>query len=162
MRKDSRSESKPGVVIASFYNAEDKATVMKEKSKLKNSRQCKDIFIHHDQSHEQRIMASNFKALLSALNDKDKNLSVRGTRIVRGNRNSHDSRDNSDADQSNRRRDHSGHSHSRPDNRSDDRQNRSKDRSNDDDVYTLRRDNGRDYFRGGRGRRGGGRGRRDH
>ena len=73
------------VVTAAFKMAEDKTIVMKEKSNLKDSIQYKDAYNHHDQSLEQRIMAKYFKAALSALNDNNANLSVRGSRVVRGN-----------------------------------------------------------------------------
>ena len=167
VRKDSRSQGKPGVVIASFQSAEDKEAIMKKKSNLKESRQYKDVYIHHDQSYEQRIMANNFKAVLGALKDRDASLSLRGTRVVRGNQRSPDSRDHhqSGSGQQNRRRNHSGNGNSRSDNRSDRRHNRSQDRNSDDDGYTSRRDHGRDNSqggRGGRGRRGGGRGRSDY
>ena len=60
-RKVSRSPSKPGVVIATFKSNEDKKTVMSEKAKLKKNRQFQDVFIHHDESREQRVMAHNFR-----------------------------------------------------------------------------------------------------
>ena len=56
---------------------------MSEKANLKDSRQYRVVFIHHDQSREQRLMTSNFKAVLDALNRNDKDLSLHGTRIVR-------------------------------------------------------------------------------
>ena len=71
VRKVSKSPSKPGVVIASFKSREDKRKVKAEKANLKDSRQYRDVFIHHDQSREQRLMTSNFKAVLDALNRND-------------------------------------------------------------------------------------------
>ena len=75
IRKVSKAPSKPGVIIASFRNAEDKRKVMSEKSSLKDSMQYRDVYIHHDQSHEQRLMASNFKTVLGAMNSNSKSLS---------------------------------------------------------------------------------------
>ena len=81
-RKVSRSPSKPGVVIASFRSAEDKRNVMAEKSKLKDNTQFQDVFIQHDESREQRVMASNFRTMLQAMNNNDTNVSVRGHRVI--------------------------------------------------------------------------------
>ena len=49
-------------------HGDDKRKVMTDKSSLKDSRQYKDIHINHDQSREQRLMTSNFKAVLDAIN----------------------------------------------------------------------------------------------
>ena len=166
VRKTSRNQSKPGVVIASLKNADDKRKVMEQKSHLKDSRQYKDLFIHHDQSPEQRIMANNFKTVLSALNGTNVNLSLRGTRVVRSNQ----QREESETDQPPRRREASGNEYrsgnqqnnqrweptvnqnNRSDNRPDSRQTRGRD--NDGNGTTPRGGSARGGYRGGRGRRG--------
>ena len=81
-RKQSRSESKPGVVIAKLKNKNDKQRVMKEKSKLKDSRRFSKVFIHHDQVPSQRSVSSNFRAILRAMKVNNSNLSMRGSRVV--------------------------------------------------------------------------------
>ena len=82
-RKLSRVQSKPGVVIATFKSAEDKRKIMSKKSKLKNSRRCERVFIQHDQTHEQRLLNSNFRAVIGALNRESSKFALRGTRLVR-------------------------------------------------------------------------------
>ncbi|KAH3734655.1 hypothetical protein DPMN_041095 [Dreissena polymorpha] len=47
-RKKSRTESRPGVVIATFKCKEDKQTVMNAKSDLRHINQYSKIFINHD------------------------------------------------------------------------------------------------------------------
>lgn len=77
------SSSKPGIVIAKFKSHDDKRKVMVKKSSLGDSRQYRDVFIHHDQSHIDRIMANNFRTILSAMKQHD--FTMRGSRIVRVN-----------------------------------------------------------------------------
>ena len=50
-RKQSHSESKPGVIVARMNSTckQDKQRVMKEKSRLKDSRQFSTVYINHDQ-----------------------------------------------------------------------------------------------------------------
>ena len=83
-RKQSHNDSKPGVVIATLKNKEEKQQVMREKSKLKDSRRFSKVFIHHDQVPSQRNMSSNFRAILRAskMNNSNSNLSMRGSRVV--------------------------------------------------------------------------------
>lgn len=77
------SSSKPGIVIVKFKSHDDKRKVMVKKSNLGDSRQYKDVFIHHDQSHIDRLMANNFRTILSAMKQHD--FTVRGSRVVRVN-----------------------------------------------------------------------------
>jgi len=79
-RKKSPNSSKPGVIIARFKSHDDKRKVMAEKSKLKGHRQFDGVFLHHDQSHADRMMSSNFRTIISALNRSD--LSVNGSRVI--------------------------------------------------------------------------------
>ena len=114
-RKDSYGDSKPGVIIAKLKNENDKKTIMKEKKALKTSKQYGKVFIHHDQKREERLMASNFRLLLNAYKRGDKNISLRGDRIITGN--DQDSDANSEQDRRNdsdrRPRNHSNSEHSR-------------------------------------------------
>lgn len=150
VRKQSKIQSKPGVIIASFKSVEDKRKVMVEKSKLRDSRQYRDVYIHHDQSHEQRIMASNFKTVLSALNDNDVNLALRGSRIVRRDQQDQQVRQDQRREQSLQRREPSGSENVRSTN------NHSRRGQNDSNRRNVAR---RGYGRGrnyvGRGDRGG-------
>jgi len=95
--KNDRS-STPGVVIATMKSKEEKESVMKCKNKLKDSL-FSEVFIHHDQSREERVLASNMQAIVTAVNAGSK-LSVRGQRVF--------SKNSAHADYS---RDHSRNNH---------------------------------------------------
>ena len=83
-RKDAYDDSKPGVVIAQLKCENDKKKIMKEKKNLKNSTQYKKVYVHNDQKREERLMASNLRLLLNAYKRGDKNISLRGDRIISG------------------------------------------------------------------------------
>ena len=55
-------------MIAKLHSKSDKAKVMAAKPKLKNIRQFRDIYIHSDQSLEERRIAGNFKTIIDAVN----------------------------------------------------------------------------------------------
>ncbi|KAH3822961.1 hypothetical protein DPMN_124755 [Dreissena polymorpha] len=80
-RKTSANSSKPGVVIATMQSQEDRQKVLKNKSKLNESRTYSDVYIQCDQSREERLMMSNFRTLVGAMNAEG--VSVRGNRVVR-------------------------------------------------------------------------------
>ena len=54
---------------------------MSLKSSLKNNRQFPDVFIHNDQTRDDRVMSNNFKTIIDAINRGDK-LSLHGSRVV--------------------------------------------------------------------------------
>ena len=71
-------------MIARFRSSEDKKKVMLAKNKLKDNRQYPNVFIHHDQSREKRLMASNLRKLVNAVRGGDTDISVRGSRVIQG------------------------------------------------------------------------------
>ncbi len=75
--------SRPGVVIATLKSNADKKKVMTSKRELRNHKSYSSVYINHDQHKSERIMADNFRAILSALKKGDTNLSVQGSRVVR-------------------------------------------------------------------------------
>ena len=81
-RKQSHSDSKPGVIIARMKNKQEKQRVMKEKSRLKDSRQFAKVFIHHDQHTSERSVSNNFRRIVRAMKSNSSNLSMRGARII--------------------------------------------------------------------------------
>ena len=83
-RLSSNADGKPGVVIVTFSTKEDKEKVMKSKNSLKDT-VYKQVFIHNDQPKEERLLNSNLRAIVDAVNHGNANLSVRGNRIVRNN-----------------------------------------------------------------------------
>ena len=149
-RKVSKSPSKPGVVIATFKNGDDKRKVMTDKSSLKDSRQYKDIYINHDQSREQRLMTSNFKAVLDAINRNDNDLSLRGTRVIRRNRDNQNSHEGERRQSTTQGRDRSQSGRRSSNNSSNAGSNRDMGHGNSG----TRRGNDRGHRRGGRGSRG--------
>ncbi|KAH3787237.1 hypothetical protein DPMN_165357 [Dreissena polymorpha] len=73
--------SVPGLVIATFDNVGDKNKVLKAKSKLfKNVHH--DVFIHADQTKEERITSNNWHTIVNKAN-RGGNLSVCGNRVVK-------------------------------------------------------------------------------
>ena len=65
-RKDFPYSVKPGVVIANFKNETDKKKVVLAKKNCKSHAQYRKVFIHHDQSREERVMATNLRMLVNA------------------------------------------------------------------------------------------------
>ena len=72
--------NKPEVMIAKFHSVPDRQKVLKAKKKLKTS-SMKNVFIHPDQSKEERLISSNMRALVDAINKGDRKLIVRGSRV---------------------------------------------------------------------------------
>lgn len=79
-RKISKSASKPGVIIAKLKSNDDKRKVMASKASLKSHTQYSKVFVDHDQSVSDRVLASNFRCILNAM--KCQNLVVRGSRVI--------------------------------------------------------------------------------
>ncbi len=60
-------ESYPGVNIAKCASPEDKSTIMRKKSALRNKDQYKDIHIDSHKSFEQRKLDSNIRASVNSV-----------------------------------------------------------------------------------------------
>ncbi|XP_053378662.1 uncharacterized protein LOC128548225 [Mercenaria mercenaria] len=161
-RKRSRNPNKPGIIIATMKSHDKKRKVMFEKKSLKSNNQYSNVFIQHDQAPADRVLASNFRSILSTI--KSHGLTVRGSRVIP--RKSHEDRnrprDNNSSDS--RRSDASpardqhadNRNHSRDSSDSRDRRDRGghsnwRDHGygDHDDGYTTVRDR---RERGGRGR----------
>lgn len=81
-RKQSHSANIPGVVVAKLRNIEDKKKIMTAKAILRHDRRYKDIFIHNDQTKEERLMSANLRSLVNAYRSGDSNIQIKGSRIV--------------------------------------------------------------------------------
>ena len=92
-RLDSGSDSRPGVVIATFRSSEEKEKVMKAKHRLRSST-YKNVFIHNDLPKEERMMNSSLRAIVDAVNHGNSKLSVRGGRVVKNTEHSDRDRSN--------------------------------------------------------------------
>ena len=79
IRKGQNSNSNR-VIVAGFTCSEDKRKVMVGKNKLKHSDQYKTVYLHHDQSVTERVMAENFRTVLHSL--KQHGLVMRGQHVV--------------------------------------------------------------------------------
>lgn len=163
-RKNSRSSSKPGLVIAKMRSHEDKRKVMSNKSKLLDHQQYSGVFVQHDQSQADRVMANNFRTILQSL--KGSNLTVRGSRVVQKNAsNQQNSRRNTrNTDNGYRQYPNThGAAHGRDNNVSnvsDRRFNSSESNSREDRSNRRPNNNTTGRGRGGRGRNNGGQNRR--
>ena len=83
-RKGSQEGSdRPGVVVVTLKSKEDKKTVMYVKRRLKDRRQYSKVYIDQDKPRAERLMESNFRAILSAVRQGGANLTLRGSRVVR-------------------------------------------------------------------------------
>lgn len=81
---NSNTESRtPGVVIATFGSEAQRSKILKSKKNLNNSI-YKEVFVHEDQSKEERIAVSNLKTLVNAVN-RGERISIRGNRVFRNN-----------------------------------------------------------------------------
>ena len=75
-----RDDRKPGVIIVTCKNIEDKTEIMRRKKQLRKNRRYERVYIHADQSLETRVNNNNMKTLLSALGVKG--LRLKGSRLV--------------------------------------------------------------------------------
>ena len=79
-RKQSRSDSRAGIIIAVCKSLKDKETIMKRKSDLKNSRRYEKVYIEHNLPMEQRRLNSNLRTIVNTIgNDR---LHLRGSRVL--------------------------------------------------------------------------------
>jgi hypothetical protein len=113
-RKTANNTNTVGVVIANFQSVDDVKAILSAKSKLKDSQQYEDVFIHKDHTLEERSMNRNMKTLVNALRRKGCNISYQGNRVVanendnqnnfnRGNRYNSARNDRRDYDRNDRR-----------------------------------------------------------
>ena len=88
--KENRERNhKPAVIIATLRNKEDKQKVMDNKSK-DSRKKYKGVFIHNDQSKEERLQRANFKKMITALKQ------LKGSRVFYGKDNNERYADHSD------------------------------------------------------------------
>ena len=78
-RKPSAVDSRSGIVIAKLKNREDKLAVMKNKSKLKDSRRYQNVFVEHDLPKHQRVLNANIRTIVKTLGKQD--LQFEGSRV---------------------------------------------------------------------------------
>ena len=79
----------PGVVVATFSDKEHRSKILKAKKNL-NKTVYKDVFVHEDQSKEERIASSNPRTLVNAVN-RGERVYIRGNRVVNGQHNNQQS-----------------------------------------------------------------------
>lgn len=79
-RKTSNS-ARPGIVIVTLETLQDKQKILKAKNLLRETNLNK-VFIHPDQSHSERLLNSNIRAIVEAVNSGDRSINVRGGRVV--------------------------------------------------------------------------------
>lgn len=86
-RKASNREGKPGIVVALCKSEQDKWSVLKSKSKLKDSRQYSKVIIEPHKSADRRAWEASLRELARVGGLKDK-LLWRGGRLVKRNNSS--------------------------------------------------------------------------
>ena len=81
IRKFNRTNSNPGIVIATCKTLKDKESVMNSKKELKRSRKYENAFIEYDIPLQQRKLNSNLRAIVNTIgHDK---LYFRGSHVLR-------------------------------------------------------------------------------
>ena len=85
VRKASKKQGKPGVVIAKFKSAEDKRLVMEHKKVLSKSINHKNIGIDHERSADELLHQANMRVLTEAIG-KNK-VTLKGKRLVPAHKN---------------------------------------------------------------------------
>ena len=79
-RKSTRSESKSGVIVATFKFLKNKEDIMKRKSDLKRSRRYARVYIKHFIQPEQRRLNNNLRTTVNTIgNDR---LRLKGSRML--------------------------------------------------------------------------------
>ena len=79
-RKISRNNSKPGIIIATCKNDQDKESIMSVKRELKNSSRYQKVFVENDLPPGQRKLNSNLRIIVNTIG-RDK-LLFKGSRIL--------------------------------------------------------------------------------
>ncbi|KAH3754260.1 hypothetical protein DPMN_188925 [Dreissena polymorpha] len=80
VQNNNDNSSTLGVVVAFFQTEDEVKTILKNKSHL-NKSVYRDIFVHPDQSKEERVTASNLRMIANAIN-KGGRVAVHGSKIV--------------------------------------------------------------------------------
>ena len=104
IRKFNRTNSNPGIVIATCKTLKDKESVMNSKKELKRSRKYENAFIEHDIPLQQRKLNSNLRAIVNTIG-QDK-LYFRGSHVLRSESQNHYSERRDDRDKPELRRYH--------------------------------------------------------
>ena len=63
-RKKSYHEGKPDVVVAEMHSLDNKKKILASKAIPKHPRSYKEVYIHCDQSKEERMMSTNLRSLV--------------------------------------------------------------------------------------------------
>ena len=82
-RKQPRTKTHCGMIIARCDSDESKREIMQAKSNLRNSRTYEKVYIEHDMPFEERNQISNLRKLVNVVyKDRSNRLRVRGSRVV--------------------------------------------------------------------------------
>ena len=81
VRKESKSSSKPGIVIATLRTKEEKKQIMRAKNGLKNSSRYKNVYIEHDIPSYHRKIRNNLHRIVTTLGQEK--LEIRGSRVYK-------------------------------------------------------------------------------
>ena len=78
-RKESKSSSKPGIVIATLRSKDEKEQIMRAKKDLRNSNRYKDVYIEHDIPSYHRRIRNNLHTIVNTLGQEK--LEMKGSRV---------------------------------------------------------------------------------
>ncbi len=77
-RKLSRNDNRPGIVIVTCENINDKREILSSKRKLKSSKQFSEVYIDDDKPRELREQERNMRVMAKALG----NVKVKGAKMI--------------------------------------------------------------------------------
>ena len=108
-KKPNNYNSKPGVVLATFYCNEDKEKVMKAKKNLRSSTRYRDVYIENDLPAHQRKLKNNLRTIVNTLGRET--LKLRGSRVIRADENTDANQYRNDHENESRERNRTTHNY---------------------------------------------------
>ena len=79
-RKPTKSDTKPGIIVAVCKSMKDKDNIMQRKRDLKRSRRYENVYIEHHMPPEQRHLNSNLRTIVNTIGSD--RLWLKGARVL--------------------------------------------------------------------------------
>ena len=92
IRKQSKNENKPGIVVAVCKSLNDKNSIMQKKRELRKSRRYENVYIEHHMAPEQRRLNNNLRAIVNTIGSD--RLFLKGSRVLQNINNNNNNNNN--------------------------------------------------------------------
>ena len=102
IRKQSKNENKPGIVVAVCKSLNDKNSIMQKKRELRKSRRYENAYIEHHMAPEQRRLNNNLRAIVNTIGSD--RLFLKGSRVLQNIINNIKNNNNNNNSNNNKRR----------------------------------------------------------